>query len=124
MYFTIRRSWSQPGTRRPRRYETYNFSTLFIVHHYNILSLSDLCLRLEKKIFKYIRHFHYLDFMATLLNKNPCPEGHKIYNLGRDFLGYYYLILSLFKPCLEEEKEIFIKYCNFTITLLWPRPST
>ena len=37
----------QPGVN-----ETYTLSRLVIGHHYNILSLSDQCLGLEKKIFK------------------------------------------------------------------------
>ena len=42
----------------PRDNEIYNFSRLFISHHQNILSLSYLCLRLKKKIFKEAMHFH------------------------------------------------------------------
>ena len=56
----------------------------------NILSLSDLCLGVEKKIFKEIMHFHYMTYMATPLHKNPCPGGHEIYNFGRPFLGHHY----------------------------------
>ena len=37
----------------PRGHETHNFSRLFIGHHYNIhvLSLSELCLGVDKTIF-------------------------------------------------------------------------
>ena len=42
----------------PRGHEIYNLSRLFIGHHYNILSFSDL--GLENKIFKEIMHFHYI----------------------------------------------------------------
>ena len=36
-----------------------NFGRPFLGHHNIILSLSDLCLGVEKKIFKEIMHFHY-----------------------------------------------------------------
>mgnify|MGYP003692425057 CR=1 FL=1 len=49
----------------------------------------------EKKIFKEMMHFHYMTYMATPYYKNPCPEGHEIYNFGRPFLGNHYYILSL-----------------------------
>ena len=81
--------------------ETYNFRSLFIGHHDNILSLSDLCLGL-KKIFKEINHFHYTSYMAT-----PCPGGNEIYNFGRPVLGHHYYILSLSELGLGVEKKIF-----------------
>ena len=34
-------------------------------HHYYIPGLSDLCLGVDKKIFKEIMHFHYMTYMAT-----------------------------------------------------------
>ena len=42
------------------RDEIYNFSRPFLGHHYCILSItmSDLCPREEKKIFKEIMNFH------------------------------------------------------------------
>ena len=49
----------------PGGHEIYNFGRPFIVHHYYILSLSDLCLGVEKKIFKEIMHFYYMTYMAT-----------------------------------------------------------
>ena len=36
----------------PRGNEIYNFGRLFLSHHYFILSLSDLCLGVKKRIFK------------------------------------------------------------------------
>ena len=41
----------------PRGHEIYNFGGPFRGHHYYILSLSNLCLGVEKKIFKEIMHF-------------------------------------------------------------------
>ena len=65
----------------------YNISRPYIGHHLNILSLSDLYLGLQKKIFKEKMHFHNITYMALLQQKNPCPWGHEIYNLGKFFFG-------------------------------------
>ena len=48
-------------------HEIYNFGRSFLGHHYYmyLLSLSDLCLGVEKKICKEIMHFHYRTYMAT-----------------------------------------------------------
>ena len=37
--------------------QIYNFGRLFLGHHYNTLSLFDLCLSEKKKILKEIMHF-------------------------------------------------------------------
>ena len=50
---------------RPRGHEIYNFGRHFPSRHYYILSLSDLCLGVKKKIFKGKMHFHYMMYMAT-----------------------------------------------------------
>ena len=34
--------------------------------------------------------------MTTPLHKNPCPEGHEIYNFGRHFFGHHNYTLCLF----------------------------
>ena len=69
--------------------------------------------------------------MTTPKHKNPCPEGHKTYNLGRPFLGHHYLILIFSCLCLGVEKDIFneIMHFHYYITLMttplyknpWPR---
>ena len=41
------------------------FSRHFLGHHYDIHILSDICMGVEKKIFKEIMHFHYMTYMAT-----------------------------------------------------------
>ena len=48
----------------PGGYVTYNYNALFIGHHSNILSLSDLCV--ELKVLNEIMHFHYITYMAKL----------------------------------------------------------
>ena len=57
----------------PGGHEIYSFGGPFLGHHNNILSLSVLCLEVEKTIFKEILLFHYMTYMATPLHKNPCP---------------------------------------------------
>ena len=85
----------------------------FLDHHYYMLklSISDLCLVVEKKIFKEIMYFHYMtyQYMATSYCKNPCPWGHESYNFGRPFPDHNYYILSLsdLHVCLGVEKKIF-----------------
>ena len=72
----------------PRCHEIYNFRRPFLVRHYYILGLSDLCLGVEKKIFKEKMHFHYMTYMAKPLH--PYPRGHEIYNFGTPFLPEFY----------------------------------
>ena len=50
----------------PWGHESYNFGRPFLGHHYYILSLSDICIGVEKKIFKEIMHFHHMTYMATV----------------------------------------------------------
>ena len=73
----------------PGGHEIHNFGSLFLGLHNYILSLSVVCLGVEKKILKEIMHFHYTTCMTTPKHKNPCPMGHEIYNFGRPFLGLH-----------------------------------
>ena len=91
----------------PLPHEFYNFGRTFFGHHYYILSLCDLCLGVEKKIFKGIMQFHCMTYMATSAQKNPCPRRHEIYNFGRPFLGHHDHIPNLIDLCLEVKKKIF-----------------
>ena len=50
----------------PGGHEIYNFVRPFLVHHYYILSLFDLCLGVEKKIFKEIMYFHNMTYMIMV----------------------------------------------------------
>ena len=53
------------STRTPALgHEINNFGRPFLGHHYDILGLSDLCLGVEKKMFKAIMHFHYMIYMT------------------------------------------------------------
>ena len=58
----------------PGGHEIYNFGRPFLGHHYYILGLSDLCLGVEKKIFKEIMHFYSMTYGHTLAQE-PLPRG-------------------------------------------------
>ena len=80
-----------------------------------IHSLSDLCLKLVKKIFTGIMHFQYMTQMATPKHKNSCPGGHENYNFYRPFL----VIITIYLVCLiysqEQRRRFFKKYINFKL---------
>ena len=48
--------------------------TLVIVHYFT-LRLSDLCLGVEKKMFKEMMHFHYMSLYGNTLAQEPLPWG-------------------------------------------------
>ena len=47
--------------------------------------------------------------MATPQHKNPCPEGHEMYNFG-----HHYYTLRLSEPCPLVEKKKYICFTRFT----------
>ena len=47
--------------------------------------------------------------MATPQHKNPCPEGHEMYNFG-----HHYYKLRLSEPCPLVEKKKYISFTRFT----------
>ena len=62
----------------PGGHEMYNFGRTFLVHHYYILILPDLCLGVEEKIFKGIMYFHYMSYSTSPQHKNLCPGYHNL----------------------------------------------
>ena len=50
----------------PGGHENYNFGGPFLGHHFYILSLSDLCLVVEKMIFKEIMYFQYITHIVKM----------------------------------------------------------
>ena len=104
----------------PRDNKINNFGRPFLGHHYSTFSLSDLCLGVEKKIFKESVHFHYMTIMTTSWYKIPYPGGHIIYNLSRPFNGYhYYALLNLSESWQRVEEEIFKRFLNTLICDLY-----
>ena len=53
-------------------HEIYKFGRPFVGYYNSIITLSVLCLGVEKKILKKIMHFHYITYMATPLHENLC----------------------------------------------------
>ena len=92
---TLQRKNPYPGV-----HEIYNFGRPFLGHHYCILSLSDLCLGIEKKIF--------ISHMATPCTRTAAPGVMKVFILVQPFLGH---LMSDF--CLGVEKKIFIGIMHF-----------
>ena len=56
----------------PSGHEIHNFGIPFLSHHFFTLSLSELCPRLEKKIFKEIHKFYIFYPKIT----SPWDKGH------------------------------------------------
>ena len=54
----------------PKGHGIYNFGRSFLGHHYFILSMFDLILWTEKKIFKEIMHFHYMTYDIIMTYDN------------------------------------------------------
>ena len=64
----------------PRGYEIYHFIRPFLCHHYYIHGLSDVCLGVQKKIFKEIQQFYTFYPKITYPLGGGGGGGHEIYN--------------------------------------------
>ena len=114
MHFTLWLIWPSPSTRTPAmQVMKFTISRLFLGHHYYIHSLSDLCLWVQRKIFKEIMHYHYMTYMATPQHKTLWPGVHDIYNFGR----YSLVIITIYLVwSMPGSGEDFLKKCiNFTL---------
>ena len=108
IHYKTRMAMPQHKMPRPGGHGIHNFGRPFLGHFYYlpVLSLSDLSLEVEKKIFEEVMFFHYMIHMATPQQNNPCPRGHEINNFVRPFLRHYYCILGLYDICMGVEKKI------------------
>ena len=70
---------------------------------------------IEWRIFKEIKHYHDLNYIAKPLHKNPYPMDHEIYNFGRPALGHHYYVCStgMSDPYLGVEKRNFKEIMHF-----------
>ena len=84
-------------------HEIFNFGRSTLGYHNYILSLSNLCLGVEKKIFKEIMHFYIMTYINIYiyLHKNPCAGGHEIYNFGRPSLSYLVCLIYAWEDFLR-----------------------
>ena len=96
--------------------EGHNFGRPFLVHHYYILSLSDLWLGVAMKIFLRNTAFLLYELYKHALPQEPLSGDHESYNFGRLFLGHHYNKYSLFDLCIEVLKMIFIGIMHFHYT--------
>ena len=87
----------------------------FLGHSYFILSLSDLCLGVKKKIFKGIMLAHYMTYGHAPRTRTPAPGVMECTNLVDPSL----VITTIHFVCLNHAPELrrrfFMKYINFTI---------
>ena len=97
----------------PRGQEIYNFGRHFLGHHYYILSLSDVCLGDERKIFKEIMHFYYMTYMVTPQNLTPGVMKFTILVDPSLFIITTYLVFLI--NTWEQRRRCFKKYSNFTL---------
>ena len=90
-----------------------------------LYTLSDLCLGVEKKIFKEIMHFHYMAYVSMPKHKNPCPRGKFFTILVNPSFNYY-----IYSVCLinanEQRRNVLKKYTSIfqflpQILFLWSR---
>ena len=89
----------------PGGHEIYNFGRPILV----IITLYLVCLSMpgsREENFLRKMHFHFMTYMATPQQKNPCPGDYEIYNFGRPLLFNHYSILGLSDLCLGVEKKI------------------
>ena len=114
----------------PGCHEIYNFVKPFLGNNDYTLSLSDLCLGAQKRIFKEIIHSHYMIYMTMPQHKNTYPKGCEIYNFCRHLLGHYYQTFtgSLSDLCLgvvkKFLKEIMHFHYSIYMTLPWNKISS
>ena len=64
-----------PCTRPPAKRSLINiFNRPFLCHHYYILNVSDIYLRVDKNISKERMYFHYMTQLTTRYNKRTLPR--------------------------------------------------
>ena len=76
-HYTCMTYMATPQHKNPctRGHESYSFGRPFLGHDYYILSLSDLCLGVEKKIFKKNYAFSPYDLYGHTLAQEPMAQG-------------------------------------------------
>ena len=93
----------------PKGHDINNFGRPFLGHYYHILSLSDLCQVVEKRVLKKQSFsLQYMTYMAIPQHKKPCPGVMKFTNL-----------VDLSSVCLiyaqEQRRRFLKKYINLTL---------
>ena len=90
----------------PGGHEIYDFRRPFLCHHNYILTLSVLCLGVEKKIFKEIMHFHFMTYSHTPA-KELLPQG--------------YWNLQFWYTTTKDNGQIVIRDFNLSLRLRWAK---
>ena len=89
---------AMPYHQNPSPGDDHDFGRPFLSHRYFILSLSDICMGVEKKIFKEVMHFHYMTSLYghALAKKKPDPGVMKFTILVDPSL----VIITIYLVCL------------------------
>ena len=80
---------------RPEGLETNYFGRPFLGHYYYTLSLSDLCLGVEKKILIVIMHFRHKKLRLTWSSPSKRTPEPRVMYFGRPFLGHHHYYIFL-----------------------------
>ena len=119
-------TWPQPSTTTLSQ-GVMNFTvlvnpSLFIIITVYILSLSDLCSAVEKKI-NILRNNAFLlyDLYGHSLAQEPLPWGS--WNVGRTSLSLHFFILNLPNLCSEVEKKTLKEIMHFHYVTTWQHTS-
>ena len=80
-----------------------------------LYTLSDLCLGVEKKIFKEIMHFHYMAYVSMPKHKNPCPRGKFFFTILVNPSFNYYIYSVCLINANEQRKNVLKKYIHFSV---------
>ena len=109
-WLLVRRGHVCPST----GHEIYDFDRSFFDHHYNILILPKLCLRVEK-IFKETYQFHtlYPNITVSIIGVG----GHEIYNfLSPFYTGATFQIGKVWQVVLEKKMLMMRNTAQRTVT--------
>ena len=90
----------------PEGLQINNFGRPSLDRHNYTLSLADLCLGVEKKIFKRNNAFTVYDLWPCPSRITSCPGGHEIWVDSSLVIITIHYIYSLSEPCPGVEKKI------------------
>ena len=94
----------------------YNSGRPFLSHHYlsQFVRLNIWEYRRHFFFFLENMHFHYITYMATPHQKNPCPGDHLFNNFGTPFLDHhFYTLIICLNHAQEQRRRLFLKKIQF-----------
>ena len=108
--FTIWHIWPHLFCKNscPGSHEIYNLGRPILCYHYYLLSLSDVCMGLGKKILKEKRIY-----TIWVIWPHPSIRTLALVVIGRPFLGHHNYILNVSDLCMGVEEKIFKGIMHF-----------